>query len=76
MADWISRLTSAPMIRKIEPSETVKQGRWLLQDGRMVADEVCQRILALVRSCLIEVANDASGWKSFIVILKTADYGN
>lgn len=51
------------MIGKIEPSETVMQGRWLLQDGRVVADDVCQRILALVRSCLIEVASDESRWE-------------
>jgi hypothetical protein len=46
----------------IQPTETILTGQWLVQGGRVVADEVCKRILALTNSYLIEVSRDASGW--------------
>ena len=47
---------------KIEPNETQLTGKWLLSEGRVVADVICQRIEDLVRSHLKEVGRDASGW--------------
>jgi hypothetical protein len=48
----------------INPSETLLTGRWVIQDGRAVADDVCQRIAALTKSYLTEMARDASGWNT------------
>jgi|SRR6516162_1583464 len=48
----------------IKPSETVLTGQWIFQDGRPVADRVCERILALTKSYLREVGRDASGWNA------------
>jgi hypothetical protein len=49
---------------EIEPSETVLTGQWSLQGGRVVADDVCKRILSLTNSQLVEVGRDASGWNT------------
>lgn len=48
----------------IKPSETVLTGQWILQGGRPVADDVCERILALTGSHLVKVGRDASGWNA------------
>jgi len=48
----------------IKPSETVLTGQWILRGGRPVADDVCNRILALTKSHLLEVGRDASGWNT------------
>lgn len=48
----------------IDAAETVLTGRWLVQGGRTVADDVCKRIVALTKSHLQEVRRDASGWNT------------
>jgi hypothetical protein len=48
----------------IKASETLLTGRWVLQGGRLAADDVCDRIFALTKSYLVEVARDASGWNT------------
>jgi hypothetical protein len=48
----------------LKPSETVLTGQWILQGGCPVADDVCKRILALMKSHLVEVGRDASGWNT------------
>ena len=48
----------------IKPSETALTGQWILQGGRLVADDVCRRILALKSSHLAEIGRDASGWNA------------
>ena len=47
---------------KIQPTETQLTGRWLLSDGRTVADQMCDRINEVVRSHLRQLGRDASGW--------------
>ncbi|MDR6990216.1 Imm27 family immunity protein [Luteimonas sp. 3794] len=47
---------------KIPKEESLITGRWVLEDGRPVADENCRRIELLVRDHLKEVARDDSGW--------------
>lgn len=47
---------------KIQPTETQLTGKWLSRDGRVVADETCQRIDDLVKSHLKELGRDSSGW--------------
>lgn len=42
--------------------EHLLQGQWGSVDGRLVADQTCERIAELIRSHLTEVARDASGW--------------
>jgi hypothetical protein len=46
----------------IKPSEKILTGRWIVCDGRTTADDVCQRIVALTKSHLVQVAKDESGW--------------
>ena len=48
----------------IDPSEIVITGKWILQGGRPVADEVCKRIAALTKTYLVKVGRDASGWNT------------
>lgn len=46
----------------IEPDKTMLIGQWVLKDGRLVADDVNMRIVALTKSHLVEIGRDASGW--------------
>jgi hypothetical protein len=48
----------------INPSETILTGQWLLRDGRVVEDEVSERIRALTKSYLVKIGDDASGWET------------
>lgn len=47
---------------KINPSETLITGTWLIKDGISAADDTCQRIAELVKFHLIELGKDFSGW--------------
>jgi len=47
---------------KLESSETLLIGKWLLEANQIVADNTCQRIEGLLESYLIELACDTSGW--------------
>jgi hypothetical protein len=47
---------------KIQPTEIQLTGKWLSRDGRVVADETCERINELIRSHLNQLGRDASGW--------------
>ncbi len=46
----------------INPSETLLTGRWIANGGRVVADDVCKRIVALTQSHLQKIGADDSGW--------------
>jgi hypothetical protein len=48
----------------IKPSETILTGQWVHRDGRLVEDDVCERIRALTKSYLVEIGHDASGWNT------------
>lgn len=52
---------------KLLPAETCLTGKWLLKDGRVVADEVCARIEELTQRHLLELGRDASGWDALFV---------
>lgn len=52
---------------KLLPTEICLTGRWLLKDGCVVADDICDRIEELVRLHLREVGRDASGWDALFV---------
>ena len=47
---------------RIAPSETEIIGRHILRDGRVVADDQCQRVQDLVGGYLEFLGKDASGW--------------
>ena len=47
---------------KLDRSESELVGSWSMRDGHMVADEVANRIDALVQHHLIELGADESGW--------------
>ena len=49
-------------MKKIAPDETTIEGRWVLDDGRVVADDACERIEDLTGSHLAQIARDTSGW--------------
>ncbi len=47
---------------ELQPDEMVLSGRWLVEDGRVVADDVCRRIKWLMESWLERLATDSTGW--------------
>jgi hypothetical protein len=47
---------------KLSPEERELRGAWVATAAGVVADEVAQRIEALRRGHLVEVASDPSGW--------------
>ena len=49
-------------MNKILPNETEITGNWVTAEGRVVEDAACQRIAELVRTCLLELGRDSSGW--------------
>ena len=49
-------------MQKIAPDETTIEGRWVLDDGRVVPDDACKRIEDLAGSHLAQIAHDTSGW--------------
>ncbi|GAB4167502.1 MAG: hypothetical protein Fur0032_05590 [Terrimicrobiaceae bacterium] len=49
-------------MKLITPNEMEITGKWLMSQGRAVADENCQRITDLISSYLIELGRDSSGW--------------
>jgi hypothetical protein len=48
----------------ISPDETEITGKWLMSQGRVVADEVCQRILDLTNEYMFKLGCDPSGWNA------------
>jgi hypothetical protein len=46
---------------ELQPDEIVLTGNWLVEGGRVVADDVCRRIEWLVESQLERLGTD-SGW--------------
>ncbi len=48
----------------ISPSEMLLTGRWIAQGGRVIADDVCARILALTQTHLKKIGADDSGWST------------
>jgi hypothetical protein len=47
---------------ELQPDEIVLSGNWLVEGGRVVADDVCRRIEWLVKSQLERLGRDSSGW--------------
>ena len=48
---------------ELKLDEIVLVGLWKMDSGKVVADEVCQRIEKLVTSYLREVTVDKTGWE-------------
>jgi len=48
----------------INSYETVLTGQWIFRDGRLVANDVCERIFSLTTSYLVKVKQDVSGWNT------------
>jgi hypothetical protein len=46
----------------IEPQEIEIVGTWFMQNGRMMADDACQRIDSLIKSELVSIASANGGW--------------
>ena len=48
----------------IAPNENRLIGKWLMSEGKMVEDEMCQRITKLVNANLVKLGADPSGWET------------
>jgi hypothetical protein len=46
----------------ISADETEIIGNWILKDGRIHADENCERVDRLVENYLVKIGSDWSGW--------------
>jgi hypothetical protein len=49
-------------LNDLEPAEDRLVGRWLPDDGRIVADATCRRIEWLIKNRLQRIAVDSTGW--------------
>lgn len=47
---------------KLLPSESILTGRWVVSDGRVVADATTNRIHWLIENALKMLGTDTSGW--------------
>jgi len=52
---------------KIEKWETRLTGKWILVNKKIQGDQTCNRIEALIKSHLKEIARDSSGWLALYV---------
>lgn len=48
----------------IDPNELRLTGTWVSPDGKLIADEICDRIMELVEGYLMKVGSDAAGWET------------
>ncbi|MDY7560887.1 Imm27 family immunity protein [Pseudomonas sp. 10B1] len=46
----------------IQPAETIIVGKWTLENGKLVADTVAQRIDHLIKNELTELGISSDGW--------------
>lgn len=49
-------------MKKIGKEEKLITGKWLYKDNIIVADENCNRINELIKTYLIKIDSDPSGW--------------
>lgn len=49
-------------MKNILPSEQEIRGKWIFQQGAVLADDNCQRIELLITEHLQKLGSDASGW--------------
>lgn len=50
------------MPRDLESNELELRGRWVLDGGQIIEDEVCERTEWLIGSRLEPIASDSTGW--------------
>jgi hypothetical protein len=50
------------LIKPIAPEETEISGGWMMTQDGVVVDGSCQRIHDLVKSHLVKLGHDSSGW--------------
>lgn len=55
----------------IQSAETKIVGRWVFENGKLVADSAAKRIYQLVDSALVEIARSDDGWS--VLYLDQAD---
>jgi hypothetical protein len=51
-------------VMQIQPSEVSLIGQWIYRGGRAAADPTCERIQSLIKSHLVGIGGDASGWNT------------
>jgi len=59
---------------ELKPDETLLIGSWKVDDGKIIADEVCERIEKLVANYLGKVAVDKTGWEILYKDLNDSRY--
>ena len=47
---------------ELQANETLLDGNWFVQNGRVVVDDVSKQIEWLIKSSLERLADDSSGW--------------
>jgi hypothetical protein len=47
---------------KITADESKLVGRWVLEDGRLISDDISKKITELIKYYLTEIGHDSSGW--------------
>ncbi len=50
-----------------EDTQSVLVGKWSLQDGKIVGNDVCEQIQTLIREELDELARSADGWSILFI---------
>lgn len=51
-------------MKKISSEEFELKGKWILENGKIVEDETCNRINYLIANYLIKIAGSSSGWET------------
>ena len=49
---------------RLKPEERDLKGQWIIVDGKMIRDQVAERIDDLVRNYLTKLKVDESGWNT------------
>jgi hypothetical protein len=58
----------------IESTENRITGKWEFSNGKMTADENCERIQFLTKEVLTEIATDESGWQTLYLNSEDSSY--
>lgn len=60
---------------KIQPGEELITGKWILEEGQVVADDACRRIGWLLTHCLQKVVTDSPRWGAWESLFKDPSDG-
>lgn len=58
----------------IQPTETIIVGKWILENGKLVADTVAQRIDHLIKNELTGLGSSSDGWSALYLDKRDSRY--